>query len=271
MAADIVVTSGGILSDAKMIEWPERLCHVQQALIAASETSRLMLVESTGCIPEIHTESVRSVIVPEVSSDQRPYVLFAGRPVVSKGIGFYQAIAARMSDCGMDFVAVGNPSDEIRASCRNIRWIPWLPQAELYEVMSRAAAVLHPSVTEGYGLSAVESCQLNGNVYCHDVGGLQELTGRGLAASIDINPFEREALYALWSELLSGEKSEYWNIWQTNVQTFGRLIDQWVEKLHNIPARPRMRKIEGTTWAQELLKRTAHYTGSSSSLRIQTT
>ena len=51
--ADIVVTSAGILKDAREFEWPESLKELQKALTIASAENRVLTVESMGCLPEV--------------------------------------------------------------------------------------------------------------------------------------------------------------------------------------------------------------------------
>ena len=53
MMADIVVTSTGILKDAREFEWPDRLKELQKALTTASAEHRVLTVESMGCLPAV--------------------------------------------------------------------------------------------------------------------------------------------------------------------------------------------------------------------------
>jgi hypothetical protein len=57
MMADIVVTSTGILKDAREFEWPDRLKELQHALIIASAEHRVLTVESMGCLPVAASDS----------------------------------------------------------------------------------------------------------------------------------------------------------------------------------------------------------------------
>ncbi len=52
LMADIVVTSTGILKDAREFEWPDQLKELQRALTVASAEHRVLTVESMGCLPE---------------------------------------------------------------------------------------------------------------------------------------------------------------------------------------------------------------------------
>src|SRR5215212_5432111 len=81
MMADIVVTSTGILKDAREFEWPERLKELQKALTIASAEQRVLTVESMGCLPQRPKSS------PNLENLPSPYVLFPCRPSVDKGLG----------------------------------------------------------------------------------------------------------------------------------------------------------------------------------------
>src|ERR1041384_2777597 len=72
--ADIVVTSMGILKDAREVEWPDGLKELQKALTIASAEDRVLTVESVGCLPEnILNPSSNLEHLKDVPS---PYVLF---------------------------------------------------------------------------------------------------------------------------------------------------------------------------------------------------
>lgn len=259
-AADLVATSDGIMRDATSFNWPQTLRAVQNSLLAAHREAKTVLVESTGCMP---TSSSAAGLLPKLNNivlERRPFVLFAGRPVLSKGIGFYQAIAERLHHLDADFVAVGTPSKEVRANCPDVVWIPWLQQPELFAVMSAAAAVVHPSITEGYGLAAAESCMYATNTICHAVGGLQSLVNAGHAIGVVPLLPEKRALYELWEKLLRAQGGSYWNIWSQEIQRFHRLTEEWTQRLEpmingGVETRAKTNCNGGRSWAQTLLER----------------
>lgn len=258
--AGVVVTSSGILEDADRIRWPHEVREVQTALSMAQAAGRVCEVESLGCMPEIRVSTSRHTVLSRYGLGQRPYILFPGRPVVSKGIGFLQAIAERMRSLDADFVSVGEVADEIRRNCPDVQWIPWIESEQLFAVMTGAAAVLHPSLTEGYGLAAAESCLFNSNTICNSVGGLRILAKYNLALSIEPTNGELETLYKLWARLLSAGSGEYWKLWKHHEPRLERLIDKWVQALHaaiEMPNRgPRNVAAEGvSSWGASLLRR----------------
>ena len=112
--ADIVVTSTGILKDAREFEWPDRLKELQKALTIASAEHRVLTVESMGCLPEVaknsHNKLIPSSNLEKLKNVPSPYVLFPGRPSVDKGLGIFAAIAERLRADNIACVAVQRPA-----------------------------------------------------------------------------------------------------------------------------------------------------------------
>src|SRR5437588_6553339 len=129
MMADIVVTSTGILQDAREFEWPDRLRELQNALIIASAEHRVLTVESMGCLPVANDspcEMIHGSNLEKLKTVPSPYVLFPARPSLDKGLGFFAAIAERLRADNIACVAVQRPAPSAKPSnlCRNapIHW-----------------------------------------------------------------------------------------------------------------------------------------------------
>ena len=163
--ADIVVTSTGILQDAREFEWPGRLKELQNALIIASAEQRVLTVESMGCLPVAASDSQNRMIhgpnLEQLRTLPSPYVLFPARPSLDKGLGFFAAIAERLRADNIACVAVQRPAPSAKQANRSrkapIYWLPWLTQDELLIATRNAACTVLPSITEGFGLAAAES------------------------------------------------------------------------------------------------------------------
>src|SRR5437660_9827401 len=109
MMADIVVTSTGILKDAREFEWPDRLRELQNALIIAAAEHRVLTVESMGCLPVANDspcEMIHGSNLEKLKTVPSPYVLFPARPSLDKGLGFFAAIAERLRADNISSVAV---------------------------------------------------------------------------------------------------------------------------------------------------------------------
>jgi glycosyltransferase involved in cell wall biosynthesis len=240
--ADVVVTSAGILQDAREFEWPEELKELQKALIAASTQRRVLTVESIGCLPKIapdsQNEMVQSSTLEKLKAVPSPYVLFPGRPSVDKGLGFFAAIAERLRGDKITCVAVQRPSHAASKTPRPdapIYWLPWLTQAELVVAMRNAACAVLPSITEGFGLAAAESICLGLPTLYQQVGGHHGLKGLPNALPISITTDERAILYRLWAELFGS--NDYWSVWTRHESLLNRVIDRWVEAIRMVVSR----------------------------------
>lgn len=228
--ADVVATSSGLLEDAREIEWPSPLGSLQRALVDAEADQRILTVESTGCLPEAREarqENEKTVVLPDP-----PFVLFPGRPSVDKGFPLFLEVAERVRDAGVACVAVcppasrGRPTERFRDS--PIHWLSWLAQRDLRAAMSRAACVVLPSLTEGYGLAAAEALQLGATTLFHDVGGHRALGGLTHAMPVPLRRGERTRLYRLWCDLLL-DHPDSWAAWERHRQALASLIDRWVD------------------------------------------
>ena len=241
MMADIVVTSTGILKDAREFEWPDRLKELQKALTIASAEHRVLTVESMGCLPERPknfpnrlTESSNLENLPS------PYVLFPCRPSVDKGLGIFAAIAERLRADNIACVAVERPGDRAKVEKRKdfIYWLPWLAQDELLVAMRNAACTVLPSITEGFGLAAAESISHGVTTLYQEVGGHQSLQGLPNALPVPLTRTERARLYDLWSELIDVDPNS-WDVWARHEISLRPLVDKWVEAIRSVVHRTR--------------------------------
>lgn len=231
MKADIVVTSTGILKDAREFEWPDRLKELQQALTTASTENRVLTVESMGCLPEAPKASSNLEKLENVRS---PYVLFPCRPSVDKGMGFLVSIAERLRADNITCVAVQRP--EVRTEPHQsalIHWLPWLTQDELIVATRNAACTVLPSITEGFGLAAAESVSQGVTTLYHEVGGHHSLHAFPNALPVPLTTSERAQLYDLWSQLLDTDPNS-WAVWSRHESSLRPMVDKWVEAIRSV-------------------------------------
>ena len=272
MVADIVVTSTGILKDAREFEWPYRLKELQNALINASAEHRVLTVESMGCLPVAASDSPSEMIhgsnLEKLKNVPSPYVLFPARPSLDKGLGFFAAIAERLRADNIACVAVQRPAPSAKPvnPYRNapIYWLPWLTEDELFIAMRNAACTVLPSITEGFGLAAAESISQGVATLYQQVGGHHGLETFPNAMPVSLTTSERAQLYRLWSELI--EFHDSWPVWKRYEISLRPLIDRWVEAIRSVVCRPNggMREIENADfpgvavedrWANKLCRR----------------
>jgi len=241
MMADIVVTSTGILKDAREFEWPGRLKELQKALTIASAEHRVLTVESTGCLPGVPKNSQNQLIpssnLENLKNVPSPYVLFPCRPSVDKGLGIFAAIAERLRADNIACVAVQRPAQRAKSEnpSRNafIYWLPWLAQDELLVAMRNAACTVLPSITEGFGLAAAESISQGVATLYQQVGGHHGLQALPNALPVPLTTSERAHLYGLWSELI-GIHPDSWPVWTRHEISLSPLVDKWVEAIRSV-------------------------------------
>jgi len=272
MMADIVVTSTGILKDAREFEWPDRLKDLQSALIMALAEDRVLTVESMGCLPVAAGDSQNKMIpgsnLEKLKSVPSPFVLFPARPALAKGFGFFAAIAERLRAYNIACVAVQHPAPSAKppkpSRKAHIYWLPWLTQDELLTAQRNAACTVLPSITEGFGLAAAESISQHVPTLYQQVGGHHGLEKFPNAMPVSLTPDERAQLYGLWSDLI--EFHDSWPVWKKYEISLRPLIDRWVEAIRSVVYRPNdvMREIESAgfpevpaedRWANRLCRR----------------
>jgi glycosyltransferase involved in cell wall biosynthesis len=240
MMADIVVTSTGILKDARDFEWPEPLEDLQRALMVASAEDRVLTVESMGCLPEVpkysRNKMIQSSNLGNLKDVPSPYVLFPGRPSVDKGLGIFAAIAERLRADKISCVAVQRPAHGAKSANPSrktpLYWLPWLTQDELVVAMRNAACTVLPSITEGFGLAAAESISQGVTTLYQEVGGHHGLPALPNAVPVPLTTTERAQLYGLWSELFGSD--DYWSVWTRHEISLRPLIDKWVEAIRSV-------------------------------------
>lgn len=241
IVADLVVTSAGILKDAREFEWPDRLKELQRALMLASAEHRVLTVESMGCLPEVPKNSsngpTRSSNLENLKRVPSPYVLFPCRPSVDKGFGIFAAIAERLRAAGIACVAVERPAQRTKSASRArsapLYWLPWLAQDELLVAMRNAACTVLPSITEGFGLAAAESISQGVSTLYHQVGGHHSLQAFPSALPVPLTTSERAHLYGLWSELI-GVHPDSWAVWARHEISLRSLVDRWAEAVRSV-------------------------------------
>ena len=88
------------------------------------------------------------------------------------------------------FVSYQIDDKQIRAH-RRLRWLRYLPPAQLVTLIQGAAAVLFPSIYEGFGLPVVEAMALGTPVLTSTEASLPEIAGE---AAVLVDPYDVEAI-----------------------------------------------------------------------------
>lgn len=128
-------------------------------------------------------------------------VLYFGRPGISKGLEYLidaLPMAAREIPNLKAVLIVSGDDKERSDSMRNkiretgmenrIVWIPGVKYVELREHLSAVDAVVVPSLVEGFGFSAAETCALGKNLVYSNAAALPEVVFGNVVPAEPANP-----------------------------------------------------------------------------------
>jgi colanic acid/amylovoran biosynthesis glycosyltransferase len=180
--------------------------HVRKALINRGFPAAKLKVICYGIEPEMD-----SVTVPPA---ERPYLLFVGRFVEKKGIGYLLDAMRVLESEGVavDLALIGDgPMAELlrrqSSGLRNARFLGWLPNQEVRRAMRGALAVCVPSVaaragdSEGLPNVVIEGMAAAVPVIGSDHGGIGEAVEHGRTGFL-VPPADPQAIATAVRRLL---------------------------------------------------------------------
>lgn len=134
--------------------------------------------------------------------ERRPYLLCVSNPKVHKNVAvLLQAYAQLEPYCDLELVSSTSPAIEAAlARFKGMRRRSGLSDSQLRSLYSGAAAVVIPSLYEGFGLPALEAMQLGAPVISSTAASLPEVVGEG---GLYFDPRDPAQLAARCQELLS--------------------------------------------------------------------
>lgn len=224
--SDLIITSSGIIEEVKNFSWPNFLKDIQLSILEGIKNEKIITVESLGCLPK------KIKINKNIKQkNKKEFFLFPSRPTFSKGIGFFGEISNKFND-KYDFFSIGPIEEEIKTLYPKIKEIDWLKQEDLFILMNSAKAVLIPSITEGYGLSAAESSLVAKKTIYHSIGGQTILDFSKNCSPITLTTKQKKMLYLFWSKLLENKESPI-KTWKKFKKMFSDIIFLWEESIIN--------------------------------------
>jgi glycosyltransferase involved in cell wall biosynthesis len=175
----------------------------------------------------------------EGDSSERTF-LYYGRPGKTKGIFvLFEAIKAAAKDLPADvkfvFILANDPLKDKKRLLRlvaenrltaRIRIVDPLPEDELIQAIQKAYCVIVPSITEGFGYTAAESCSLGKPIIASDGGSLPEVVS-GAALF-----FENRNSEDLAAKISLAARGEFQHLakkvfdWETSTQQLLRIYEE---------------------------------------------
>lgn len=173
--------------------------HRSQAIVTISDASRRdimarwpKLAAKLHVIPHGIADAylqARTARPPSVLSlaGARPYLLYVGGIIERKRFSWATRILAELNDTNVCMVACGFTAEEALAVGRGLQpiirervyFLPFVPEADMPALYQHAAAVLYPTLYEGFGLPALEAQAVGTPVLFSALGSLKELIGPG--------------------------------------------------------------------------------------------
>jgi glycosyltransferase involved in cell wall biosynthesis len=112
----------------------------------------------------------------------RHTVVMVGSPAPHKNVGLILNMAGRLADAGFEIAIVGAADPrvfqgQLRGEAPNIHWLGRISDGEMAALLTDSLCLAFPSVTEGFGLPALEAMAIGCPVVVSDRASLPEVCG----------------------------------------------------------------------------------------------
>lgn len=112
----------------------------------------------------------------------RNTVVMVGSPAPHKNVGLILNMAGRLADAGLDISVVGAADPrvfqgQLREEAPNIHWLGRITDGEMAALLRDSLCLAFPSLTEGFGLPALEAMAVGCPVVVSDRASLPEVCG----------------------------------------------------------------------------------------------
>jgi glycosyltransferase involved in cell wall biosynthesis len=191
------------------------------AIITVSETSRRDIVSMWPNLRDkIHVvshgieESYLASRIGPLSEPllrlgvRRPYLLYMGGAAPRKRLQWAIRVLEGLGDsevrliaCGVDEAIQDRFRSAVREDVRSqVYFVPFVPDEHMPALYQNAAAVLYPTLYEGFGLPALEAQAVGAPVLFSALGSLAELQGPG---AVMVPPYDLEAWIGVCRRLVA--------------------------------------------------------------------
>lgn len=139
---------------------------------------------------------------------REPYLLYSGGLMPRKRLAWAIEIFAALDEAALQLVVLGVPAERHEASRaalapelrERVCFAPFVPRAAMPRLYQNAAAVLYPTLYEGFGFPALEAQAAGTPVLMSGLGSLAELAGPG---AIVLAPEDRASWIAAARRVVS--------------------------------------------------------------------
>ena len=180
-----------------------RLARRARRLITPSEFSRRELADGLGIDPRrvaVVPNGVDERFSPSADAEpvrrayelRRPYVLLVGTRIARKNLGALAEARRRLDGLGVDLVSAGSGRHWSRHDgAPPVRPLGYVPEHQLPGLYAGAAALVMPSLYEGFGLPVLEAMASGVPVVAADRAALPETCG---GAALLVDPDDEDTL-----------------------------------------------------------------------------
>ncbi|WP_200980023.1 glycosyltransferase family 1 protein [Echinicola sp. 20G] len=180
-----------------------RLAKRAKQVITVSHFSKNQLIELLGIPEHLITVIYNGVDKHFLNNEStfslsRPYFLYVGNRRTNKNIpAMLQAFAQAKIPDDFIFALSGKPDEELETLIqklgiqKKVRFLGFIPEADLPKVYKGAYATLFTSLMEGFGIPVLESMASGTPVLTSSVSALPEIAG---SAALCVDPLDQEAI-----------------------------------------------------------------------------
>lgn len=180
-----------------------KLATKAKRIITVSYFTKQQLIELLGIDEQLITVIYNGVDDrfwnnAEVYTNERPYFFYLGNQRKNKNLpGMLAAFARAAIPPDFMFLLTGEPSAVLNQHIKDlgiinrVRFLGYIPEAELPALYKGAYATLYVSLMEGFGLPVIESMASGTPVLTSTAGALPEISG---GAALCVNPLDIDAI-----------------------------------------------------------------------------
>lgn len=164
-----------------------------------------IFVAPNGHEHALRWKPIHSVVTRMAAS--RDTIVMIGSPAPHKNIGLILDMAQRLGDAGIKIAVVGAADARVfqqqsRGEAANIHWLGRISDSELAALLRDSMCLAFPSLTEGFGLPALEAMAVGCPVVVSDRASLPEVCG---SAALFAPPDDPEAWFSGFMKLRSSQ------------------------------------------------------------------